>query len=286
MKKNKQSGPKRLTPDSYPDRIENKVQERKRMRCKVPPRHILRTEEQLEGIRKSAVINTALLDMLAEHVQEGISTYELDKLAHEFLGDHGAIPAPLNYNGFPKSICTSINEVVCHGIPAKHDILKDGDIVNIDVSTIKDGYFSDASRMFMIGNVDNKARKLVEDTYEALMIGIEEAQPWARIGDIGAAIQEFAEEQGYGVVRELTGHGVGLRFHEDPEVAHYGRWDTGMLIVPGMTFTIEPMINMGTARITEDAYDGWTIRTADHQLSAQWEHMILITEDGNEILTK
>lgn len=285
-KKNKQVGSKRLTPDEYPIQIENHLRERKQMRCPIPQRHLLRTQEQLEGIRKSAEINTGILDLVSKEIKIGMSTSDIDKLVSEYTYAHGAIPAPLNYEGFPKSCCTSIDEVVCHGIPSSKRILKDGDIVNVDVSTILDGYFSDASRMYMIGDVSEEKRRLVKITKECLEIGIQVAQPWARIGDIGAAIQEHAEANGYGVVRELTGHGVGIKFHESPEVLHYGRPNTGMLIVPGMTFTIEPMINMGTADITEDRLDGWTIRTRDGKPSAQWENMLLITEDGNEILTQ
>lgn len=237
------------------------------------------------GIRASAQVNTALLDYLTEYVKEGVSTAELDRLAYRFTVEHGAIPAPLNYEGFPKSVCISINDVVCHGIPSEEVILRNGDIVNIDVSTILNGYYSDASRMFMIGEVSEEKRRLVQVTKECMEIGIATAQPWARLGDVGAAIQEHAEKNGYTVVRELCGHGVGIHFHEQPTVEHYGRPGTGMLIVPGMTFTIEPMINMGRRNIFIDQQDGWTVYTSDGAPSAQWENMLLITENGNEILT-
>lgn len=237
------------------------------------------------GIRASAQVNTALLDYLTEYVKEGVSTAELDRLAYQFTVEHGAIPAPLNYEGFPKSVCISINDVVCHGIPSDEVILRNGDIVNIDVSTILNGYYSDASRMFMIGEVSEEKRRLVQVTKECMEIGIATAQPWARLGDVGAAIQEHAEKNGYTVVRELCGHGVGIHFHEQPTVEHYGRPGTGMLIVPGMTFTIEPMINMGRRNIFIDQQDGWTVYTSDGAPSAQWENMLLITENGNEILT-
>ena len=276
----------RFTPDNYSDEIEEKIQKLRKQGVKLPPRKVLRTPEQLEGIRASANLNTALLDYLSEHIKEGISTEEIDRLAFEFTTKHGAIPAPLNYGGFPKSVCTSINDVVCHGIPSPHEVLKSGDIVNVDVSTILNGYFSDASRMFMIGDVSEEARRLVQVTKECLEIGIATAQPWARLGDVGAAIQEHAEKNGYSVVRDLCGHGVGLKFHEDPEVAHFGKRGTGMMIVPGMTFTIEPMINQGTYKVFVDDEDDWTVCTDDGKLSAQWEHMILITETGNEILTQ
>lgn len=271
--------------DALPAAIAEKIQFYKRKGYRVPPRQIIRTNEQIKGIRASAQINTALLDYLTEYVKEGVSTAELDRLAYQFTVEHGAIPAPLNYEGFPKSVCISINDVVCHGIPSEEVILRNGDIVNIDVSTILNGYYSDASRMFMIGEVSEEKRRLVQVTKECMEIGIATAQPWARLGDVGAAIQEHAEKNGYTVVRELCGHGVGIHFHEQPTVEHYGRPGTGMLIVPGMTFTIEPMINMGRRNIFIDQQDGWTVYTSDGAPSAQWENMLLITENGNEILT-
>ncbi len=271
--------------DALPAAIAEKIQFYKRKGYRVPPRQIIRTNEQIKGIRDSAQVNTALLDYLTEYVKEGVSTAELDRLAYRFTVEHGAIPAPLNYEGFPKSVCISINDVVCHGIPSEEVILRNGDIVNIDVSTILNGYYSDASRMFMIGEVSEEKRRLVQVTKECMEIGIATAQPWARLGDVGAAIQEHAEKNGYTVVRELCGHGVGIHFHEQPTVEHYGRPGTGMLIVPGMTFTIEPMINMGRRNIFIDQQDGWTVYTSDGAPSAQWENMLLITENGNEILT-
>ena len=252
---------------------------------KIPQRSIIRTKEQIEGIRESAKINTAILDLVSNNIKEGMSTEEIDKLVYDYTISQGAIPADLNYGGYPKSCCTSINDEVCHGIPDKNIILKDGDIINVDVSTIYKGYYSDASRMFMIGNVSEENRKLVEVTKECLEIGVKAAKPWAFIGDIGEAIQEHARKHGYSVVREFCGHGVGIKFHEDPTVTHYGKKNTGMLIVPGMTFTIEPMINMGKRFITIDKENGWTVRTSDGYPSAQWEYTILITEDGAEILT-
>ncbi|MBP9508048.1 MAG: type I methionyl aminopeptidase [Bacteroides sp.] len=275
----------RFTPSNYPDEIEDKIQKYRKQGLKLPQRKVLRTPEQIEGIRASAKINTALLDYLSEKIREGISTEEIDKLAYNFTKQHGAIPAPLHYGGFPKSVCTSINDVVCHGIPSKDEILRSGDIVNVDVSTIYNGYFSDASRMFMIGEVSAEKQRLVHVTKECLELGIAAAQPWARLGDVGAAIQEHAEKNGYSVVRDLCGHGIGVAFHEDPDVEHFGRRGTGMVIVPGMTFTIEPMINMGTYNVFVDQADEWTVCTDDGLPSAQWEKMILITETGNEILT-
>lgn len=251
----------------------------------MPWRKMVKTPEQIEGIRRSGVVNTGILDMLEKEIRPGMSTLEIDRLVYEYTTDHHAIPAPLNYEGFPKSVCTSINNVVCHGIPNERDILQEGDIVNVDVSTILDGYFSDASRMFLIGSVEADWQRLVKVTRECLAIGIEKAQPWNTLGDIGYAIQHHAERNGYSVVRELCGHGVGLEFHEEPDVEHVGKKGKGMLLVPGMVFTIEPMINMGKRDIFCSEEDGWTIFTADGLPSAQWEHTIVITEDGNEILS-
>lgn len=251
----------------------------------VPTRELIKTPEQIEGIRRSGVVNTGVLDLVAQEIKEGMSTAAIDKLVYDYTMDHGAIPAPLNYEGFPKSVCTSINEVVCHGIPSEHEILRDGDIINVDVSTILDGYYSDASRMFMIGNVSPEKRRLVEVTKECLEIGREAAKPFSFVGDIGHAIQKHAEKNGYSVVRDLCGHGVGLAFHEEPEVCHFGRKGTGMLLVPGMVFTIEPMINMGTWHVFIDEADGWTVVTEDELPSAQWEHTFVMTETGLEVLT-
>lgn len=275
----------RFTPSNYPEETEKKIQNCRKKGIKLPPRKVLRTPEQIEGIRESARINTALLDYVSDNIREGMSTEEINVLVYDFTTSHGAIPAPLNYEGFPKSVCTSINDVVCHGIPSKTEILKSGDIINVDVSTIYKGYFSDASRMFMIGEVRPELQELVKVTKECLELGIAAAQPWARLGDIGAAIQEHAENNGFSVVRDLCGHGVGIKFHEEPDVEHFGCRGTGMLIVPGMTFTIEPMINMGSFQVFVDEADEWTVCTDDGLPSAQWENMLLITETGNEILT-
>lgn len=276
----------RFTPFNYPQDVEQKIQElRKQKNIILPPRKILRTREEIAGIKMSAAINTALLDFITPHVKAGVSTRELDSLVYQFTTDNGAIPAPLGYGDFPKSCCISINDVVCHGIPNEFDILEEGDIVNIDVSTIYKGYFSDASRMFMVGEVSPVAKKLVEVCKECLTKGIEAAQPWATLGDVGAAIQAHAEQNGFSVVRDFCGHGIGLKFHEDPEVLHYGIKGTGMTLVPGMTLTIEPMLNEGSWEVFIDSEDNWTACTDDGKLSAQWEHMILITETGNEILT-
>lgn len=251
----------------------------------VPSRKLIKTPEQIEGIRRSGVVNTGVLDLIAREIKEGMSTAAIDKLVYDYTVSHGAIPAPLNYEGFPKSVCTSINDVVCHGIPDEKEILRDGDIINVDVSTILDGYYSDASRMFMIGNVSPEKKRLVEVTKECLQIGMEAAKPFGFVGDIGYAIQKHAQKNGYSVVRDLCGHGVGLAFHEEPEVLHFGRKGTGMLLVPGMVFTIEPMINMGRYEVYIDEDDGWTVLTDDGFPSAQWEHTFVMTDHGLEILT-
>lgn len=267
-----------------PIELRNKIKEYRAKGYKIPPLRIIRSEEQIAGIRESAKINTALLDYISENIREGITTQDIDDMVYEFTTSHGAIPAPLHYEGYPKSCCVSRNEIVCHGIPSKKEFLRNGDIVNVDVSTIYNRYFSDASRMFMIGDVSEECQRLVKVTKECLEIGIVTAQPWARMGDVGAAIQEHAEKNGYSVVRELCGHGCGVKFHEPPEVLHYGKRGTEELIIPGMTFTIEPMINMGKKEIFIEEND-WTVVTKDLKPSAQWEHQILITETGNEILT-
>lgn len=251
----------------------------------VPSRKLIKTEEQIEGIRRSGVVNSGILDLVAKEIKAGMSTAQIDKLVYDYTMDHGAIPAPLNFEGFPKSVCTSINEVVCHGIPSEKEILKEGDIINVDVSTILDGYFSDASRMFMIGKVSPEKEKLVRVAKECLEVGMKAARPFGYVGDIGHAVQKHAEKNGFSVVRDLCGHGVGLEFHEEPEVAHFGRKGTGMLLVPGMVFTIEPMINMGTYRVYIAEEDGWTVITGDELPSAQWEHTFVMREDGLEILS-
>lgn len=265
--------------------VEEKIKKYRRLGCVVPTRKMIKTEEQIEGIRASSLINTSVLDHVAQHIRVGMTTEDINTLVHEYTLSRGAIPAPLNYEGFPKSVCTSVNEEVCHGIPSKDVVLREGDIVNVDVSTIYNGYFSDASRMFLIGDVSPERRRLVDVTRECLEVGIEAARPWGFLGDIGEAIQHYAEKNGYSVVREFCGHGVGLQFHEKPEVEHVGRRGTGMLLVPGMIFTIEPMINMGTWEVFIDEEDGWTVVTEDELPSAQWEHTFVMTEHGLEILT-
>lgn len=253
--------------------------------CLVPSKKLIKTPEQIEGIRRSGVVNTGVLDYVAEHINAGMSTLEIDQMVYDYTVKHGAIPAPLNYEGFPKSVCTSINEVVCHGIPCEDDILEEGDIINVDVSTILDGYYSDASRMFVIGKTDPEKQRLVDVAKECLLVGMEAAKPFGFVGDIGNAIQRHAHKNGFTVVRDLCGHGVGLEFHEEPDVEHFGRKGTGMLLVPGMVFTIEPMINMGGWEVFVDEEDDWTVVTEDELPSAQWEHTFVMTENGLEILT-
>lgn len=264
--------------------FDEKLESYKRKGIEVPSREIIKSQKDIEGIKKSAAINNKVLDLVASKIKAGMSTAEIDKLVYDCTVSHGAIPAPLNFCGFPKSVCTSINDEVCHGIPDENIILKEGDIVNVDVSTILDGYYSDASRMFMIGKVTPEAEKLVKVARECMIKGIEAIKPWGFLGDIGAACGEHAHENGYSIVRLLGGHGVGNEFHEEPFVPHIGKEGTGMLLVPGMVLTVEPMVNEGTYEVYEDADNGWTIYTDDGKLSAQWEHTILITEDGVEIL--
>lgn len=265
--------------------IDDKIAEFKARGCEVPDRDMIKTPEQIAAIRKACDINTAVLDLVAEKIKTGMTTEEIDRIVYDYTVSQGATPAPLGFCGFPKSVCTSINDQVCHGIPSPHDVLRSGDIVNVDVSTIYNGYYADASRMFTIGKVDKKAKDLVEITKECLKRGIEAAQPWGFLGDIGAAVSAFAKKHGYSVVTEFGGHGVGVEFHEEPFVCHVGKRKTGMLLVPGMIFTIEPMINAGRKDVFVDAANDWTVYTQDGSLSAQWEHTILITEDGPEILT-
>lgn len=252
----------------------------------VPDLDLLKTPEEIEFIRKSADLNTAVLDAVAREIRAGMSTEEINTIVHEYTVSHGGIPAPLNYEGYPKSVCTSINNEICHGIPSKDIILKEGDIINVDVSTILDGYFSDASRMFCIGEIPENARKLVDVTAECVELGLAAAKPWGFLGDIGHAVNSHAIANGYSVVRDIGGHGIGLEFHEDPFVSFVSQPGTDMLLVPGMIFTIEPMVNEGTHKYTVDRKNGWTVRTKDNKLSAQIEYMVLITEDGPEVLTK
>lgn len=250
----------------------------------VPTHNILKNKEQIEKIKESAKINIAVLDYVAEHIKAGISTAEIDKWVYDITTKMGGVPAPLNYEGFPKSVCTSINNEVCHGIPSEDILLKDGDIINVDVSTNLDGYYSDSSRMFCIGNVSDENRRLVEEAKNAVYEGLKEVKPWGFLGDMGQAVNDYVKSKGYSVVREVGGHGIGLEFHEDPWVSYVSKRGTEMLMVPGMIFTIEPMINMGKPDVLVDDDNGWTIYTEDNSPSAQWEIQVLVTDTGYEII--
>lgn len=252
--------------------------------CEVPPRSIIKNEADILGMKKAAKINNAVLDLVGEKIKVGMSTEELNQLVHTYIVEQGGIPAPLNYQGYPKSVCISINDVVCHGIPSDKTILKEGDIVNVDATTIVDGYFADASRMYTMGKVTENAERLVRVAKECMEVGIKAIKPWGFLGDIGAAIQEHAQKNGYSVVIDLGGHGVGKLFHEEPFVPHVGERGEGMVLVPGMTLTVEPMINEGSYEVYTDEEDEWTVYTEDGKLSAQWESTLLITETGVEII--
>ena len=246
----------------------------------------LKSSAEIDKMRVAGRLAAEVLEMIGEHVEPGVSTGELDRICHRHIVDEqDAIPAPLNYKGFPKSICTSVNHVVCHGIPSDSKILKNGDILNIDITVIKDGYHGDTSKMFLVGKAKEHALRLVRVTRECLFKGIEAARPGNRLGDIGHVIQQHGEANHYGIVREYCGHGIGRGFHEDPQVLHYGAPGTGIELRPGMTFTIEPMLNAGTRHTRLSGKDGWTVTTRDRRLSAQWEHTIAILDDGCEVLT-
>ena len=251
----------------------------------VPSTRMVKTPVQIEGMKKCGVLVHETLEMLKNKIVAGISTQQINDWVHEFTIKNGAKPAPLNYNGFPKSVCTSINDVVCHGIPSKTDILRDGDIVNVDITSILNGYYADSNAMFTIGDVKPTAQKLIDVAKECMYIGIEQVKPYQRLNNIGDAIDAHAQKHGYSVVRDLCGHGIGLQFHEEPEVVHYAQKEKGVLMIPGMTFTIEPMINEGTWKVDINKKDGWTVTTKDKKLSAQWEHTLVVTETGYEIIT-
>lgn len=265
--------------------FDSKLEQAEREGHEVPGHDLIKIPEQIEGIKKSAAINIAVLDYVGEHIRAGITTEEIDKWVYDETVKRGGIPAPLNYEGFPKSVCTSLNDEVCHGIPSKDIVLKDGDIINVDCSTILGGYFSDSSRMYLIGDVSEEKKKLVQVAKECLDVGLKEVKPWGFLGDMGQAINDYAEEHGYTIVREIGGHGIGLEFHEEPWVSYVSKRGTEMMMVPGLVFTIEPMVNMGKADIYEDDENGWTIYTEDGKPSAQWEIQVLVTEDGYEILS-
>ncbi len=245
----------------------------------------LKSSREIEIMRESCQLAARTLEMIAPHLKPGISTLEINDLCHDFILSHDAYPSPLNYKGFPKSVCTSLNEVICHGIPSSADVLKDGDILNIDVTTYFRKFHGDTNRTFLIGEVRPEVKAFVAATEECLAQGIETVKSGAHLGDIGAAIQKYAEKNGYSVVRDYCGHGIGREFHEDPQILHYGQKGQGMKMKSGMTFTIEPMINMGKPQ-SRLLKDGWTAVTADGRLSAQFEHTVLVTDSGHDILTK
>ena len=252
----------------------------------VPQRNIIKNAEQIAGIKESCKINIAVLDYIEKNIHEGMNTAEIDKIVYDMTTSMGGIPAPLNYEGYPFSVCTSVNDQVCHGFPSKDVILKAGDIINVDCSTILNGYFSDASRMFTIGDVSPEAERIVRVTKECVELGLKAAKPWGHLGDIAYAINSHAQENGYSVVEEIGGHGIGLEFHEEPFVSYVTPKGSEMVLVPGMMFTIEPMINQGSPEFYVDEDNGWTVYTDDDGLSAQIEYMVLIKEDGVEVLTK
>ncbi len=265
--------------------FDEKIEEFEVQGFEVPDHSIIKTKEQIEKIKESAKINIAVLDYVAEHIREGVSTEEINTWVNNITYEMGGVPAPLNYEGFPKSVCTSINNEVCHGIPSKDVILKDGDIINVDVSTNLNGYYSDSSRMFCIGNVSEENKALVKAAKDCVYEGLKQVKPWGFLGDMGQAVNDFIKSKGYSVVREVGGHGIGLEFHEEPWVSYVSAKGTEMLMVPGMIFTIEPMINMGKADIYVDDENGWTIYTKDEKPSAQWEIQVLVTYDGYEIIS-
>lgn len=252
----------------------------------VPDKSLLKTPKQIDAIKKSAALNTAILDHVAQHLCAGMSTADIDRLVFDYTTKHGGTPAPLGYEGFPKSVCTSLNNEICHGIPDENVILQEGDIINVDVSTILDGYYSDASRMFAIGQVSERANELLRVTKECMELGLAAAKPWGHLGDIAHAINSHAQKHGYSVVEDIGGHGIGLEFHEEPFVSYVAPKGTEMVLVPGMMFTIEPMINEGSPDFIIDEDNGWTVYTEDGGLSAQMEYMVLVTETGIEVLTK
>ncbi|MEJ0002607.1 MAG: type I methionyl aminopeptidase [Pararobbsia sp.] len=244
-----------------------------------------KTPEDLARLRIAGRLAADVLEMIGPHVRAGVTTEQLDAICHDFIvGEQRAIPANVGYHGFPKTICASVNQVVCHGIPSAKHRLKDGDIVNIDVAVIKDGYYGDTSRMYYVGTPGEPARRLVETTYEAMVAGIRQVRPGATLGDVGHAIQRIAHREGFSIVREYCGHGIGKIYHEEPQVLHYGQPGTGLKLAPGMVFTIEPMVNAGRAA-TQVLEDNWTVVTRDRSWSAQWEHMVAVTDDGFELLT-
>lgn len=266
--------------------MDEKLAKLKKKGEKIPTKAMIKNEKQIEGIKIASVVNSKILDKVAENIKPGMTTEDIDKIVYDETIRLGGIPACLGFEGFPKSVCTSVNNVVCHGIPSKNVVLKEGDIVNVDCTTEVNGYFGDASRMFEIGKVSDEAHRLVTVTKECLDLAVSKLKPYCHLGDIGYYVSKHAKAHGYTVVKELGGHGVGLEMHEDPFVSHIGKLGHGLVLVPGMVFTIEPMINQGEADVCIDDEDGWTIYTWDDSLSAQWEYTLLMTETGVQILSK
>ena len=264
---------------------DERMEDMARQGFEVLPRTLLKSAADIEGIKVSAEVNVGSLDYVADHIGVGTTTEEIDRWVYDYCIEHDAIPADLNYEGYPKSVCTSINEVVCHGIPSADDVLKSGDIVNVDMSTIKNGYFSDSSRMFCIGEVDPEWKRLVEVTRESVQAGLAAVKPWGFLGDVSEAVNKVATDAGYTVVREFGGHGIGLEFHEDPWVGFNEKAGTGPVLVPGMCFTIEPMVNLGKADIDMSDPNGWTVRTADGLPTAQWEVQLVVTDAGYDLIS-
>ncbi len=266
-------------------RFDDRIKKLKLIRKKVPGRNLIKTPEQIKRIKESAKINVSVLDYIGEVIKEGMTTAEIDRIVYDMTTKMGAIPAPLNYEGFPYSVCTSVNDQVCHGFPSDKVVLRDGDIINVDCSTILNGAFSDSSRMFCIGNVDPKIKKLVEVTRESIYEGFKAVKPWGYMGDMSAAVHDYVYDRGYTIVREIGGHGVGNAFHEDPWVGFHMKRGTGMVLAPGLMFTIEPMVNFGDEDIYVSDENDWEVYTDDGLPSAQWEIQVLVTEEGAEIIS-
>jgi methionyl aminopeptidase len=265
--------------------FDEKLAQLSAMGHKVPTQDMIKTPEQIAGIKESAKINIAVLDYLEKTVHAGMNTAEIDRIVYDMTTSMGGYPAPLNYEGYPYSVCTSVNDQVCHGFPSEKVILKEGDIMNVDCSTILNGYFSDSSRMFCIGDVGPEKERLVRVTKECVELGLEQVKPWGFLGDMGQAVHDHAYENGYTIVREIGGHGVGLQFHEEPWVGYHTKRGTDMVLAPGMIFTIEPMVNMGGVEIYVDDDNDWEVYTDDHKPSAQWEVQVLVTENGHEVIS-
>ena len=267
-------------------KLDDKLLELRKLGNEIPARALIKSEKEIEGIRKAGEINSKILDKVAQTIKAGMTTNDIDKIVYDETIRLGAIPACLGYEDYPKSVCVSINNMVCHGMPSDFVLIEEGDIVNVDCTTIYNGYFGDASRMFEIGEVSEEAHRLVKVAKECLDIAVDKIKPYSHLGDIGYWVSKHAKKNGYSVVKELGGHGVGLEMHEEPFVSHVAEKNTGIVLVPGMVFTIEPMINEGSEEVCIDDEDGWTIYTWDNSLSAQWEYTLLMTEDGLEILSK